>query len=58
MLSFLPLPHQWGSSSRLHDKCHRDARDETYNDLRLAEVTGFVSEAGIAKLFRNVQQPR
>ena len=39
MLSFLPLPHQWGSSSRVHDKCHTDARSETYNDLSLTEVT-------------------
>jgi len=58
MLSFLPLPHQWGSSSRLHDKCHSDARDETDNDLRLAEVTDWCRKPEIATLSSNVQQPR
>ena len=48
MLCFLPLPHQWGSSSRLHDKCHTDARYKTYNDLRLAEVTDLCRKPEIA----------
>jgi len=58
MLSFLPLPHQWGSSSRLHDKCHTKARYETYNDLRLAEVTDWCRKPEIATLSSNVQPQR
>ena len=56
MLSFLPLPHQWRSSSRLHDKCHRDAGYGTYNDLSLAEVTDLCRKPEIATLSSNVQQ--
>jgi len=58
MLYFLPLPHQWGSSSRLHDKCHTDAGHETYNDLSLAEVTDLCRKPEIATLSSSVQQHR
>jgi hypothetical protein len=53
MLSFLRLPHQWGSSSRAHDKCHTDARYETYNHPSVAEVTDWCRRQEIATLPRN-----
>ena len=56
MLSFLPLPHQWGSSSRLHDKCHTHARHETYNGLSLGEVTDLSRKPEIATLSSKHQQ--
>jgi hypothetical protein len=56
MLCFLPLPHQWGSSSRLHDKCHTDARYETYNDLSLAEGTDLCGKPEIATPSSSVQR--